>query len=1174
MGPVTFRWHFWIDRGGTFTDCIGLDTASGEIRVAKVLSADEAPITAIRRVLNLPDGPIPPCEVRMGTTVATNALLERRGVPSALVVTEGFEDALEIGTQARPELFELEIEKPEPLHRKVVSSCARAAPDGTVLAEPDETTELERLQAARQAGCESVAILVLNGIRAPALERALADLARRAGFDHLTLSHEVSDQQGFVARGDTAVADAYLTPLLERYAERLRAELPGSRIRMMQSSGGLVDAERFRGRDAVLSGPAGGVVAVGRVARDCGFERAVGFDMGGTSTDVCRWETEPERVYESQVAGVRIRAPMMDVHTVAAGGGSICRAHPDRLTVGPDSAGSRPGPLAYGADDARELALTDVMLVLGRLVPDRFPFALHEARVQQVLSERAQTGGFEQPETLAQGFFDVACATMAEAIRKVSVARGHDVRTHAMVVFGGAGGQAACAIARRLQMTDILIHPLAGVLSALGMGLADVTWDGVRDAIGHPVAGRPPEPLEPLARELEERGTEALRDQGFEKPLLRRRVDLRYAGTETVLTLHWTENLESAFEEAHQQRFGYVRPGHPIETVAVRVEAIGPSEPPTMPEPTSDDSVHRFGRIFLNGEWQHVPVLDRDQLEVGTWTPGPCVVLDQTGTVVVESDFRVQRRSDGVLHMKGQGDAEVAHLRERELHTPDPVRLEIMSHRFMSIAEQMGSVLKNTALSTNIRERLDFSCAVFDGVGRLVANAPHIPVHLGAMGETVAAVLKAHPEPADDQVFVCNDPFAGGSHLPDVTMVTGVSIDGERFFLASRGHHSDIGGITPGSMPPFSEHLDEEGVVFRNELAVDGGQFLHEALRARLTEAPHPARDPDQNLADFEAQIAANNTGVRLLRELAHNLSAAGVRAYMDHLRISAADRVRDLIAALPEAASFEDRLDDGCPIQVSLTRCADRLRVDFGGTGPAVDSNLNAPPAVTVAALLYVLRSMLGPGLPLNQGVLEPIDLILPEGCLLNPPPGRAVCGGNVETSQRVVDVLLGALDRAAASQGTMNNLTFGTDRFGYYETVAGGSGATARAPGVDGVHTHMTNTRITDPEVLEARFPVRLIRFGVRPGSGGLGANRGGRGLVRTFEFLAPVEISLLTERRVRAPFGLHGGGPGARGENWVDDATVPGKARFRLEAGRRLTLKTPGGGGWGPENGREEP
>ncbi|MGF1510472.1 MAG: hydantoinase B/oxoprolinase family protein [Myxococcota bacterium] len=1168
-----FRWHFWIDRGGTFTDCIGVRSDTGEMRVAKVLSSDAAPLKGIRKLLDLKDdAPIPPSEVRMGTTVATNALLERKGAPTAFIVTHGFEDILRVGTQARPDLFALEFQPPSPLYRSVFGLPMRQDRDGQVAEIPDTATLDQVLTAARNAGCRSLAVVGLHAYLDGTLERSVRARAQHFGFDHISISSETAPEIGLVARGDTTVVDAYCTPLLRDYLQGLASAMPGSRIRLMQSSGGL--SADLKGKDAVLSGPAGGVVAVGALAQRLGVTQAIGFDMGGTSTDVCRWAGAPERRFEAEVSGVRLRAPMMAIHTVAAGGGSICRFDGARYTVGPESAGSTPGPLCYGDPAASTLTLTDAHLILGRVRPELFPFPLAADRAERALMEVSREarppGGEAEPahaaHTAAEGFFRVATASMAEAIRQVTVARGHDVRDHVLMVFGGAGGQTACALARQLGIEHVVVHPLASVFSAWGMGLAPVRWDGVED--GRELEVERSDELEDRFRALTQQGESQLAHEPEGERYVQRWFDLRYRGTDYTLPIPCGPDLRRRFDEAHELRFGYRRNDHPVSVAAIRVSVecrpeLWATEPPKPPVRRIDAR----GRLFLDGAFHEVRVLHRAHLPVQEVWPGPLVVVDDGTAVVVEPDFSVEKDEDEILHLRSTKRRQ-ARAPDLVPDTPDPVQLEILANAFMSVAEQMGAVLQNTAVSTNIRERRDYSCAVFDAEGRLVANAPHIPVHLGAMGQTVKAVLAAHPDARDGDVFVSNDPYAGGSHLPDVTVVTPVFLDDTlRFVVASRGHHADIGGITPGSMPPFSSRLDQEGVIFRNDVAVRGGAFLREALLQQLSSGPHPARRPQDNLADFEAKVAANRTGAQRLLELARSWGMDFMLRYMDFVRQNAADQVRTALADLGlREATFADALDDGTPLAVRLRYLDDTLDVDFQGTGAAVSGNLNAPEAVTVAAVLYVLRCLVGRPIPLNDGCLEPVRLHLPKDSLLSPPPGRAVCGGNVETSQRIVDVLLGALGRAAASQGTMNNVTFGNERFGYYETIGGGAGATPHGAGASGIHTHMTNTRITDPEVLERAVPVWLRRFGLRRGSGGNGRWSGGDGLIRTFEFREPVVLSLLTERRARPPFGLAGGGAGATGVNRVNGREVPAKGSFDLRTGDRLEIQTPGGGGWG--------
>ena len=1185
------RWRFWVDRGGTFTDCIGQAPGTGALRVTKVLSSDDAPLRGIRTLLGLqPDDPIPPCELRMGTTLGTNALLERNGRPCALAITRGFGDLLEIGDQSRPEIFAVPIERPPSLPAAVLELDARLGPDGTVLARPDPEALRPALRRLHAQGLRSLAVVVMHAYRDGTLEQQVARLAREEGFEHVSCSHEVAAEIGLLPRGDTTVVDAHLTPLLQDYLAGLRRALPGSRLQVMGSSGGLHPAERFRGRDAVLSGPAGGVVACASLARAHGLPAVLGLDMGGTSTDVCRVGEDLPRVYETRVAGVRLRTPMLAIHTVAAGGGSICRFEHGRLQVGPRSAGADPGPLCYGRADARALTVTDIDLVLGRLCDDRFPFPLHAGPAHEALAalrERLPAPWRERPlPAVAEGFFHVAVEHTAQALRHVTVARGHDAREHALLVFGGAGGQLACALARRLGVSQVLFPPLPGALSAFGMGLAPLTWHGEADLGRHALDATVVARMRQAADALRAQGHAVLERDGI--PAARReavvRVELRYAGTETALGVPLPPStapddptavataLRAAFEAEHRRELGYARPEHPVEAVTLRVELRGTLEPPALPEIPDGAALPpplRSTRLWLHDAWHDAPVYDRPALPRGPVLRGPALVLDETGTLVLEPGWTLEVAFDGSLRLHDHGGES-----RPALGTAcDPVQLEIFAHRFMSIAEQMGTVLRRTALSTNIRERLDFSCAVFDAHGGLVANAPHLPVHLGAMGESVAAIAAQHLHPAPGDAFATNDPTAGGSHLPDITVVTPVHVGGAlAFWVASRGHHADVGGITPGSMPPDSRTLAEEGVVFRGQRIVHQGTLDHAGIMATLRSGPHPARRPTENLADLQAQIAANHAGARLLEALVHEHGLPVVAAYMQHVQDDAARAVAEAIARLPDGeARFDDHTDDGVPIAVTLRITGDRAAIDFTGTGAAVPGNLNAPRAVTVAAVLYVLRCLVGEPIPLNKGCLRPITLTIPPGSLLHPAPHHAVAGGNVETAQRLVDVLLAAGGAQAASQGTMNNLTFGDATFGYYETIGGGEGACPDRAGTSGVHTHMTNTRITDPEVLEARFPVRLLAFGLRRGSGGAGRFAGGDGLVRRLELLAPLEVSLLSDRRRNPPFGLAGGGPGAPGRNRLESggraAALPGRVTVNARAGDVITIETPGGGGHGP-------
>lgn len=1174
--PTEPRTQCWIDRGGTFTDCILWDPKAGTLRATKVLSSDTAPLEGIRLLLGLsPQDPIPPCEIRMGTTLATNALLERKGSPCALVISRGFGDLLHIGDQTRPELFSLDIVKPTPLPVATVEVDGRRAASGQVLTPLDEDTVLRTLRGLADDGLSSLAVTLMHAYLDGSTERRVAALAREAGFSHVSLSHEISGELGLLGRADTTAADAYLTPMIHAYVQGLLGELPGSDLRIMQSNGGLLSAAQFRGTDAVLSGPAAGAVAAASVARDLNLPEIIAFDMGGTSTDVSRFDGEFGRAFEATVAGVRIRAPMIAIHTVAAGGGSVCKIDGLRMVVGPQSAGADPGPLCYGRDHARELTLTDVALVLGRVIPEAFPFKLDVERAERgldgVAQQLAARGTTWSRQDVAEGFFAIAVENMAAALREVSVARGYDVRTHAMVVFGGAGGQYACRVARRLGVKRLVFHPYAGALSAFGMAVAPVAWHGQRDAGRIALDDDSVRRWRDEVAILRNEGRAAL-DQEMKVGAecdVRSEVALRYHGTETALgvPISTSAAMRADFERRHLREFGCLRPEHPIEGATVRVSVEVRSAPFELPEVFGAvDTPAQTRPVWLDGALRQVPVYERDTLVVGHELRGPAMVVDSMGTVVLEDGYVAVRDHRGYLDVTDQRP----HRQETSVDTAaDPVLLEVFRNLFMSIAEQMGAVLRRTALSTNIRDRLDFSCAVFDREGALIANAPHIPVHLGAMGESVKSVLRSHPHPEPGDVMVTNDPADGGSHLPDLTVVTPVhDRAGEvQFFVASRGHHADIGGTTPGSMPPFSKRLEEEGIVFRNEKAVQGTRLDEDKVRALLEGGAWPARNPDENLADLQAQIAANEKGVQLLGDMVDRYGLEVVHAYMGHVQDNAAELVAEAIGDLGDGERrFEDTLDDGTRLAVRISVEGRRMKIDFTGTAPAQDNNLNAPKAVTMAAVLYVVRTLVGRPIPLNSGCLRPVDVHIPDNCLLSPEPFRAVAAGNVETSQRIVDVLLGALGLAAASQGTMNNVSFGTNDFGYYETVGGGAGATPRADGASAVHTHMTNSRVTDPEILESRFPIRLRRFEIRRGSGGAGLRLGGDGLIRELEFLIPMHASVISERRVVPPYGAEGGRPGALGQNALNGAPIPSKTFAAVQAGDVLTVLTPGGGGWG--------
>jgi 5-oxoprolinase (ATP-hydrolysing) len=1147
-----------VDRGGTFTDVVRR-APDGRLSVSKLLTrqpgGEDATVAALRAHLAAHG---PGFEARLGTTVATNALLERRGARVALAITRGFADLLEIGTQERPDLFALRIEKRPPLHAHVLEVDERVLADGTPRRAPDPAAVRAALAEARAAGCDVLAVLLLHSVRWPAHERLVGELARGLGFRHVALSHRVSPQPGAVPRGETAVADGYLTPLLRDYLAGVAAAAGDARaatgatpaasavgsaprLLFMQSGGGLCDASAAAGKDALLSGPAGGALAVARVARLCGLRSAIGLDMGGTSTDVCRVaDGEPEREFETQVEGLRLRAPALRIHTVAAGGGSRLRLADGRFQVGPDSAGSDPGPACHGRGGPA--TLTDAHVVLGHVRPEHFPHLALD-----VAAAHAALAPFGDPARAASGFLEVADEHMAGAIRAVSIARGHDPRGDALVAFGGAGGLHACALAERLGLREVVIHPLAGVLSAWGLLLAD------RSA--HAAAAVAPGEDEPRFPEAEALAELEAQGVARERVELRRLVDARYAGADHVLTIAWGARWRTDFEAAHRRAFGFAHAGRPVEAVTARVQAVAPAavdDAPPLPERPHEPPPHERGDAT---RW---PAFRRTDLAPGALVRGPAVLFEETATTLVAPGWTC--RVDGRLCLRLRREGAPAAL-AAALRTPgdDPVGLEVMGRRFMAIAAEMGEQLRRTAHSVNIKERLDFSCAVFDAQGGLVANAPHIPVHLGAMGETVRALLAARElRPGD--TWVSNDPYAGGSHLPDITVMSPVFRDGRLAFLvANRGHHADVGGPTPGSMPADSRDIAEEGALLSHVLLVrDGAERAGEVTRLL---AAAGTRGCPERLADLRAQTAANAHGAAALAALSDELGAAAVAGWMARLADNAEAVMRDVLAGLLGGApsrrfAFEDGLDDGTRLRVAVDVArgprGPQAVIDFAGTSPRHAGNRNAPRAVVLAAVLYVFRTLAARPIPLSAGGLRPLELRIPPGCLLDPAPPAAVCGGNVETSQRLVDVLYGALGVQAASQGTMNNLTFGDGSFGYYETLCGGAGAGPGSDGASAVHTHMTNTRLTDVEVLEERFPVVVREFAVRRGSGGAGRWRGGDGVVRAFEFLRPLSVSLLAERRRTRPFGLCGGQPGAPGRDEVGPLGV--------------TIRTPGGGGWG--------
>ena len=1194
-------WQFWIDRGGTFTDIVARDL-SGQLSTHKLLSENpgrytDAAIAGIKQVLGLaPDAPIPPgvvAQVKMGTTVATNALLERRGERTLLLVNRGFADLLRIGNQARPRLFDLDVRLPTLLYERVAEVPGRVGVDGAEVESLDEGRARLALREARAAGIGACAIALIHAWKHPAMERRLAALAREEGFAQVSASHEVSPLLRLVPRGDTTVVDAYLSPILRRYVEQVAGELAGVRLYFMQSNGGLSEAGSFQGKDAILSGPAGGIVGAVRTAAGAGLERIIGFDMGGTSTDVALYDGAFERTFETEVAGVRVRAPMMAINTVAAGGGSVLDFDGARFRVGPDSAGANPGPACYRRGGP--LTVTDANVMVGKIQPRHFPAIFGPGGDQpldaEIVRERfaalaaevaAATGEAEQdPRAIAEGYLRIAVANMTLAIKQVSIQKGHDPARFALQCFGGAGGQHACLVADELGMGTVFLHPYAGVLSAYGMGLAD--QGALREqAMELPFGPGSLAELERVAGQLAEDATAALVAQGAERESIRVRhqVHLRYEGTEAALPvdLGSVDQVVAAFTTAHRARFGFATLERALIAETVAVEATAPGEPVLEPHLPSRESggPEPLDRVLLwtGGQEREAPVFDRASLRAGDRIHGPALVRESVATIVIEPGWtaEVTERNHVLLRRIQPRAQAVASGTERA----DPVLLELFSNLFMHVAEQTGVVLRNTSLSVNIKERLDFSCAIFDADGNLVANAPHVPVHLGAMGESVKHVIRLRGtslRPGD--AVALNNPYGGGTHLPDVTVITPVFDEAGReirFFIGSRGHHADIGGLTPGSTPPDSRSLEEEGVIIDDFLLVEAGRFREQEFRALLASARYPARSPDVNVADIKAQVAANEAGVQELGRVVGQFGWEQVRAYMRHVMDNAEESVRRVIDRIGDG-SFEYTMDDGSPLCVAVR--VDRVRrsavVDFTGTGPQRADNFNAPPAVTRAAVLYAFRCLVGADIPLNDGCLKPIEIRMPDGTFLSPAPGAAVVAGNTEVSQAVCNALFGALGAVACAQATMNNFLFGDANHQYYETICGGSGAGPGFSGASAIQTHMTNTRMTDPEVLELRYPVRLEEFSIRRGSGGAGRWRGGDGAVRRMRFLAPMTAVIVASRRTVPPFGLAGGADGIPGEQWVERADGSGEQlggtdRADLRPGDLFAIATPGGGGYG--------
>lgn len=1198
MNDLKNQWQFWIDRGGTFTDVVG-KKPDGNLVTYKLLSENpeqyrDAAVAGIRHLLGLSKTDlITPQKVscvKMGTTVATNALLERKGEPTLLVTTIGFRDVLRIAYQDRPRIFDRNIILPELLYSQVIEAKERLSAKGEIIQALDIGNLRQELQAAYNSGLRSVAIIYMHGYRNPIHELATEEMAREIGFPQISVSHKVSPLMKIVGRGDTTVVDAYLTPILRRYVEQVSTEMPGVKILFMQSSGGLTDAKTFQGKDAILSGPAGGIVGMVRTAQLGNVKKVIGFDMGGTSTDVSHFAGEFERAFETQVAGVRMRAPMMSIHTVAAGGGSLLTFDGARFRVGPKSAGANPGPTCYrrGGD----LAVTDANVLLGKIQPDYFP-KLFGPKANQALDREAVIEKFSKLsveikkhthknntiEEIAEGFIDIAVGAMVNAIKKISVARGYDVTQYTLQCFGGAGGQHACLVADALGMNRIFIHPLAGVLSAYGMGLAD--QNVIREAtIEQPLAiaiDLISTQLNKLAKETEH---ELIR-QGINsgKVQLFKRVHVKYEGTDTALVVPFgtISEIQLAFENAYRQQFAFLMLERNLIVEAVSAEAVGAGDAPTEKsyavieeaEAPSTTTV----RMFSGGRYCETRLIIREDTKAGHIITGPAIIAEKSATTVIEPGW--------VARVTALNHLALERVKPREKRkaigtTVDPVMLEVFNNLFMNIAEQMGLQLRNTSYSVNIKERLDFSCALFDAVGNLIANAPHMPVHLGSMSESIKTIINGNAgKMKSGDVYVLNDPYHGGTHLPDITVVTPVFDENKKeilFYVASRGHHADIGGITPGSMPPFSTSIEEEGVQINNFKLVDSGVFRETEMLQLLGSGLHPSRNKKQNISDMKAQIAANEKGVQELRKMVEQFSLPVVQAYMRHVQDNAEEAVRRVITNLKDG-SFVLPLDNGAKIHVtiSVNSMARSAIIDFTGTSTQLSNNFNAPKAVCMAAVLYVFRTMVDDDIPLNAGCLKPIQVIIPEGSMLNPNYPASVVAGNVETSSCITNALYGALGVLAASQCTMNNFTFGNSNYQYYETISGGSGAGANFDGTSVVQTHMTNSRLTDPEVLEFRFPVRLLSYSIRKGSGGKGNHRGGDGGIRKIQFLESMTASILSNSRKTGSFGLEGGLAGLPGENRVERAD--GKveklthiASVEMNPGDVFIIETPGGGGFG--------
>lgn len=1199
-GDQNKRWQFWIDRGGTFTDIVARQP-NGKLITYKLLSENpeqykDAAVAGIKSILGInPSEAISPQlveAVKMGTTVATNALLERKGDPTVLLITTGFRDALRIAYQNRPRLFDRHLVLPELLYEKVIEVDERISAKGDVITPLDEAKVRRQLLALYEEGYRAVAVVLMHGYRYTQHEEIIERIATEIGFTQISISHKVSPMMKLVSRGDTTVVDAYLSPILRRYVDQVASNMDGVRLLFMQSNGGLTDANYFQGKDSILSGPAGGIVGMVRTAKTAGFEKIIGFDMGGTSTDVSHYAGEFEREFETQVAGVRMRAPMMSIHTVAAGGGSILHFDGARLRVGPDSAGANPGPASYRRGG--QLAVTDCNVMLGKIQPKYFPAVfgpqadqtLDRPAVVQKFTEMAEqiyqaTGNRRTPEEIAEGFIEIAVGNMANAIKFISVQRGHDVTDYTLTTFGGAGGQHACLVADALGMTRVFAHPFAGVLSAYGMGLADQTAmreQSLEMTLSSSVMGTLKEKLGLLANEARN----DLLSQGVDQSRINviERVHLRYDGTDSVIvvSLGSIDNMIAQFESAYKKRYSFLMSDKPMIIEAISVEAIGLSADNAeiiedLPARDGPLQASDYVRLFSGGKWHQTALYLREDTRPGDIIHGPAIIAEKNATNVVEPGWIAEVTQLNHLVLTR---VEARQQRKAIGTTADPVMLEVFNNLFMSIAEQMGLRLQNTAVSVNIKERLDFSCALFDADGNLIANAPHIPVHLGSMGDSIKTIIRENTgkmKPGD--VYMLNDPYHGGTHLPDVTVITpAFDQTGQKilFYVGSRGHHADIGGITPGSMPADSTVVEEEGVLINNFQLVQGGRFLEKETIALLSSGKYPCRNISHNIADLQAQIAANQKGVEELLKMVDHFGLEVVQAYMKHVQDNAEEAVRRVITALKDC-SYDYRLDNGALIKVAIRvnhqdRTAD---IDFTGTSPQLNNNFNAPSAICMAAVLYVFRTLIDDEIPLNAGCLKPLNVIIPEGSMLNPHYPAAVVSGNVETSSCITNALYGALGVLASAPGTMNNFTFGNDEYQYYETISGGSGAGKGFNGTDVVQTHMTNSRLTDPEILEWRYPVRLDSYEINPDSGGHGQWHGGNGGIRKIRFLEKMSASILSNNRIVPPFGMAGGEPGQCGKNYVIRADgrreeLSFVSSTEMQVGDVFVIETPGGGGYG--------